>query len=93
MNQPLIEGQPVSAQEQAANLLDLVAEHVRKNEGSPFGGCFVVVPPEGGGDPFWWSGADSIKDPVLFFQTLSARLKATLERIDEMQRGQRGFGR
>jgi hypothetical protein len=86
MNEPLIEGQPAAPQETAAKLFDAVAVHLRKNDGAPFGGCFAVVPPEGAGDPFWWSGADSSKDAVLFYQTLSARIKMVLEALDQQQR-------
>ena len=90
MNTPLIDEQK-SIHEQAAESLDAVAALLRNNKDSPFGGCFVVVPPEGGGEKFWWVGLDSVQDPVLFFQLLSARIKALLEKLDQQQRTQQAW--
>lgn len=92
MNQPLI-AEKSDTFEAVAKTLEDMAARIRRNKDEPFGGCFVVIPPKDGGEPFFYLGLDSQEDPVLYYQLLSARIKALLEQLDAQRRTQGGFGR
>lgn len=85
MTDPLLDAPP-DPNEAAAKMLEAMAERIRRNRGDKFGGCFVVIPPQNGGDPMHYLSQDSMEDPALFYQLLTARIKAVLEKVDEQAR-------
>lgn len=85
MNESLITSTEPGA-EMFAAMLEEMAARIRRNASDKLGGCFIIIPPKGGGEPFSYLGLDSMEDPTLFYQLLSSRVKATLEQIDAAQR-------
>jgi len=97
MNDPMIYGpdgqQRTPAHEQAALLFDAMAKRVRHNQDSTFGGCFVIVPPESGGDAMDTLILDNKGNPAQFWMILQARSKMELEKLEAQERLGQSYGR
>ena len=70
-----------------------MADAIEKNAEGSFGGCFVVVPPEGGGDPLETLILDSKQDPAQFWNLLMTKCQIMLAELDQKQRSNASFGR
>ena len=68
-------------------------ERIGKNTTDAFGGAFVVVPPEGGGDPLETLILDSKQDPAQFWNLLMTKCQIMLAELDQKQRSNASFGR
>ena len=68
-------------------------ERIAKNTTDAFGGAFVVVPPEGGGDPLETLILDTKQDPGQFWMLLKTKCDIALGELDQKQRTQSTFGR
>jgi hypothetical protein len=78
----------------SAILRDL-ADVMDKNEPSMFGGCYVLIPPDGGGSVIWklnMAQGDTNRTAVQFWANLTSDVKDTMEEIDKQQRIARGYG-
>ena len=83
---------PNRSQSTAALLREL-ADRITANEGAPFGGAFLVAPPEGGGDILSTLIIDSRVDPAQFFALLKTKCEMALNELLDQQRNQTAFGR
>jgi len=70
-----------------------MAERLNHNPDSPFGGCFVVVPPNEGGDPIETLILDSKQDAAQFWMLLKTKCDIALGELDQKQRQAATFGR
>lgn len=86
------DGQRQPAHEQAALLFDAMAKRVRHNTESTFGGAFVIVPPESGGDPMDTLILDNKANPAQFWMILQARSKMELDRLETQERMGQSYG-
>lgn len=89
--QQLIEGQGTDAAKLAQALRDMAAR-IEKNGSDSFGGCFVVLPPQG------YEGLsalilDTNQDAAQFFGLLQTKITLALAGIEEAQRNAQSFGR
>ena len=87
--QPLIERPP----NHAAEALRRMADHVERNAAAGFGGCVVIVPPEGGGAPIEMLQICDTPDLTQFFGNVSARITARVTELQALQQQQAGWGR
>jgi hypothetical protein len=62
-----------------------MADRIRHNAGAPFGGAFVVVPPNGGGPPMEALLIDS-GNPAQFLALLKARIDHELSLLKDQER-------
>jgi hypothetical protein len=87
-------GQPLIEREKnpAAEALRRMADHVERNAGAGFGGCVVIVPPEGGGDPIELLTICDTPDLTQFFGNISARITARVTELELLQQQRRAFG-
>ena len=70
-----------------------MADAIEKNAEGSFGGCFVVVPPEGGGDPIETLILDSKQDLAQFWNAVITKCQIMLADVEQKQRAGQGFGR
>lgn len=70
-----------------------MADRMALNDTANFGGCFVVIPPEGGGEPLETIILDSKQDPAQFWNLLMTKCQISLAEIDQKQRTGQAFGR
>jgi len=68
-------------------------ERINKNESSDFGGAFVIVPPEGAGEPLETLILDARPDPAQFWQMLLVKCQIMLGEIEAKSRANQAFGR
>lgn len=62
-----------------------MAERIDKNEGESFGGAFVIVPPEGAGEPMQSLNFSSGTDLAQFWMMLQGMINAALQDIQAKQ--------
>ena len=91
MSEQLIDGQAPDVAKMAAELRAM-AESLERNTADVFGGCFVVLPPQGG-EPIKTLILDSKQDPAQFWSILKTKCDIMLASLDEMARNQQGYGR
>lgn len=91
MNQPLIsEGKEIA---ELAKELREMADRMEKNGIQEFGGCFVVIPPQGG-DPLKTLILDKNADVAQFWALLKTKCDIALASIDQqMMTAQGGYRR
>ena len=70
-----------------------MAERMSVNGNEAFGGAFVVVPPENGGDPIETLILDSKQDAAQFWMLLKTKCDIALGELDAKQRQASTFGR
>lgn len=63
-----------------------MAKRMEHNANSKFGGAFVIVPPEGAGEPMEALILDTTGDPAQFLMLLQAKITQVLAMIDNAQR-------
>lgn len=78
---------------QASDLLRAMADQIDKNEGSGFGGCFVICPPEGGGKPISVLLLDNANDAAQFWGLIGPKAQIALAEITQQQKAPPGFPR
>ena len=76
--------------EQSQPFADMVEAIIRN---SNFGGAFVVVPPEGAGEPVQTLLLDPTPDPAQFWQMLLTKCQIMIAEIEVAQRTNQAFGR
>jgi len=59
---------------------------------SPFGGAFVIVPPEGAGEVVETLILDGQSDPIQFWKILMEKAAATVGKLEDKARQQSAFG-
>ena len=67
-----------------------MADDIEKNEN--FGGAFVIVPPEGAGEPVQTLLLDPTPDPAQFWQMILTKCQIQIAEIEVKQRTNRAFG-
>ena len=70
-----------------------MADQIERNEASRFGGAFVIVPPEQGGEPIAVMLLDEKADPAMFWSAVQTKARMALEEIDARQRQGLSYGR
>ena len=70
-----------------------MADDVERNADAGFGGAFVVVPPENGGEPFDTLILGASKDPGDFYVLLTSKCKTEIAAVDAANRQGQAFGR
>ena len=69
---------------------DMVEAIIRN---SNFGGAFVIVPPEGAGEPVQTLLLDPSPDPAQFWQMILTKCQIQIAEIEIMKRQESAFGR
>lgn len=67
-----------------------MAEQINRNAGSTFGGAVVIIPPDQGGEPIEILILDSQGDPAQFWGTVTLRVQAGINQLEEQRK--QGFG-
>lgn len=89
MSEPLInEGKNTA--EDLAKIFTAMAEKLRLNGDTQFGGAFVIVPPVNGGDPIQTLILDAAQDPAQFWSIVKTKADIMLGSLDERTRQQQG---
>lgn len=78
--------------ESPAELFFQMRERIAKNEDASFGGAFVIVPPEGAGEPVQTLLLDPTPDPAQFWQMILTKCQIQIAEIEVKQRTNRAFG-
>lgn len=91
MSEQLIEGQGTDVAKLAQTLRDM-ATRIETNGGDSFGGCFVVLPPQGH-EALSTLILDTKQDPAQFYGMLKTKCDIALAGIEEAMRNAGGFGR
>ncbi|MDE2097110.1 MAG: hypothetical protein KGL39_07680 [Patescibacteria group bacterium] len=77
----------------ASDLFRKMAERIDANADAGFGGAFVIVPPEGGGDPASTMIIDPTSDPTAFWSFLKTKAEISLDAMQrEAQRRSKAWG-
>jgi hypothetical protein len=76
----------------AAALFKAIAERLEKNTNEEFGGVFLIVPPEGGGEPIDGIFLASKPNPVSFWASLNGQVEMAIEEFKAANQPQ-GHGR
>ena len=63
-----------------------MAQRLEHNLDSTFGGAFVIVPPEGAGEPMEALILDTTGNPAQFLMLLQAKIAHALEEISNRER-------
>ena len=77
--------------EALAKLFDDMAAKIRLNKEHPFGGAFVIIPPENGGDAMQTLILDAKQDPAQFFTLLKTKAEMQIMALDQLARNQQAF--
>ena len=88
LTEPLIQSQTEIGK--LAQELREMAERMEKNGAEYFGGCFVVIPPQGN-DPVKTLILDKSQDVAQFWGTLKTKVDMALSGIEEQLRATRGY--
>lgn len=70
-----------------------MADALEKNADGSFGGAFVIVPPEAGGDPIETLILDSKQDAAQFWNAVITKCQFMLADVEQKQRAGQVFGR
>ena len=73
-----------------AQLFRTMAECIEKNDN--FGGAFVIVPPEGAGEPVQTLLLDPSPDPAMFWQMIQTKCQIMIAEIEIQKRKNAAFG-
>lgn len=68
-----------------------MAVAIELNGADNFGGAFVVIPPDNGGDILETLVLDSRQDPAMLWMLLKTKCDMELSKLDQAQRSQ-GYG-
>ena len=81
---------PESSTAIAARLLRAMADEVEKNDAARFGGCFLVIPPEGDHKDLLMLSAT--QPLAMFWGNLKVMAEIALSEIDSASRQNNAFG-
>ena len=70
-----------------------MAEAIERNEGVAFGGAFVIIPPEAGGEPIETLILDNKQDLAQFWNAVITKCQIMLVSVEQQQRTGQGFAR
>lgn len=70
-----------------------MADTIEKNADGSFGGAYVIIPPEGGGDPIRTLILDGHQDMALFWNSVVTKSQIMLTVAEKNQRAMGGFNR
>ena len=70
-----------------------MADTIERNADGSFGGAFVIIPPEGGGDPIKTLILDGSSDLALFWNSVITKAQIMLAQAEQQRRSQGGFNR
>ena len=87
------EPRKLSQAEKARTAFDSMAATVETNVGAPFGGAFVIIPPENGGAIVSSLLIDANQDPAQFWAMLKTKCEIALADLADAQRAQQAFRR
>ena len=73
-----------------AELFFQMRERIDKNDN--FGGAFVIVPPEGAGEPVQTLLLDPTPDPAMFWQMIQTKCQIMIAEIEIKKRQNAAFG-
>jgi hypothetical protein len=85
----------MSEENSKSAILCELAEVLDKFDPAMFGGCYVLIPPEGGGNVIWklhMAQGEANRTAVQFWANLASDVKDTLEEMDKRQRVAQGYG-
>lgn len=85
--------EPQTAAGKACILLRKMADNIERNKDAGFGGCFVIVAPENGGDPISVLLLDPSQDPAQFWGLIGPKATIALQQINDTQRKSQTFNR
>lgn len=71
----------------------VMAQKIRHNADSKFGGAMVVVPPDGTAGNIELLMLDAYASPAQFWSTAKTRIEMILAELEEQQRNLQGFRR
>jgi hypothetical protein len=75
------------------NRFRAMADSIERNEGVAFGGAFVIIPPDGGGEPIETLILDSKQDLAQFWNAVITKCQIMLADVEQKQRAGQTFGR
>ena len=78
---------------EAAALFRNIAERLEKNTDEEFGGVFLIVPPEGGGEPIDGMFLASKPNPVSFYASMQGQVEMAIEEFKAANQPQGRMGR
>lgn len=87
------DGQRAAFHDEAAKLFESMAARIKHNAQSTFGGAFVIVPPQDGGEPMETLILDNSSNPAQFWMILQARSKLELDKLESQARLGQSYGR
>jgi hypothetical protein len=82
---------PTDTPSPAAQRFRDMADTIEAN--TNFGGCFVIVPPEGAGEPVQTLLLDPSPDPAQFWSMIQTKCQIQLAEIEMAKRNNAAFGR
>ena len=71
-----------------ADMFREMADRIETVKGMGFAGAFLIIPPDGGGEPVWSIGMDSGKPVAQFWANLKTRCEITIAELEDKQRQQ-----
>lgn len=81
---------PLAAADIAKQFRDM-ADTIERNPDGSFGGAYVIVPPEGGGEPIKTLILDDHQDMALFWNSVVTKSQIMLTVAEKNQRQLSGF--
>lgn len=76
-----------------SDLFKKMAALIEQNEGSTFGGAYVIIPPGQDAKAMEVLVLDTQQDQAQFFMLLHAKVQSALQQIDDQQRKAQMYGR
>lgn len=76
-----------------SDILRKMADLMDRNADQPFGGAFVVIPPENGGEVLEMLVLDNKRDAAQFWSTLKTKCEIQVTELDEQHSQRQPFGR
>ncbi len=70
-----------------------MADRIDHNAQDGFGGCFLIVPPENGGEVIETLILDAKQDPTQYWILLKSKCDTEIARLDSAGRNSQAFGR
>lgn len=77
----------------SADRFRAMAVRIDTNSNDSFGGAFVIIPPEGGGDPIETLILDRQQDLAQFWNAVISKCQIMLAKAEQDHRQQGAFGR
>jgi len=77
----------------AAESLRRMADRIERNAADGFGGCVVIIPPEGAGAPIEMLTICDQADIAQFYANINARVQARVSELQDQQARSQAFRR